>query len=71
MAHCLLHLADFFDDGVFGDEGYESLLDDYVEKPKKSKKSKSSSKSKKQSDDEDVYYDYEGKGADSVFNLDD
>ena len=62
---------DFFDDGVFGDEGYESLLDDYVEKPKKSKKSKSSSKSKKQSDDEDVYYDYEGKGADSVFNLDD
>ena len=69
---------DFFDDGVFGDEGYESLLDDYVEKPKKAKKSSSSySKSnstsnrpKRKLDDEDVYYDYEGKGADSVFNLD-
>ncbi|MBQ2962748.1 hypothetical protein [Methanobrevibacter sp.] len=55
---------DFFDDGVFGDEGYESLLDDYVE-PKS--KSKSKSKSKK---DEDKIYDYERKGADSVFNLD-
>ena len=65
---------DFFDDGVFGDEGYESLLDDYVEKPKaKSKSSKKKSKSAKRelSDDEDRYYDYEGKGADSVFNLDD
>ena len=72
---------DFFDDGVFGDEGYESLLDDYVEKPKKSsKKSKSKnqsnsakSKSRKRQlgEDEDIYYDYEGKGADSVFNLDD
>ncbi len=65
---------DFFDDGVFGDEGYESLLDDYVEKPKaKSKSSKKKSKSVKRelSDDEDRYYDYEGKGADSVFNLDD
>ena len=67
---------DFFDDGVFGDEGYESLLDDYVEKPKKSKKSSkskkgSSSNKSKQLDDEDIYYDYEGKGADSVFNLDD
>ena len=65
---------DFFDDGVFGDEGYESLLDDYVEKPKaKSKTSKKKSKSVKRelNDDEDRYYDYEGKGADSVFNLDD
>ena len=67
---------DFFDDGVFGDEGYESLLDDYVEKPKKSEKSskskkESSSNKSKQLDDEDIYYDYEGKGADSVFNLDD
>ena len=58
---------DFFDDGVFGDEGYESLLDDYVEKPKKSSKKKSV---KKQLDDDDRYYDYESKGADSVFNLD-
>ena len=57
---------DFFDDGVFGDEGYESLLDDY-EKPKP--KSKRSSKSK--SEDEYTIYDYERKGADSVFNLDD
>lgn len=57
---------DFFDDGVFGDEGYESLLDDY-EKPKS--KSKKSSKSK--SEDEYTIYDYERKGADSVFNLDD
>lgn len=57
---------DFFDDGVFGDEGYESLLDDY-EKPKS--KSKKSSKSK--SDEEYTIYDYERKGADSVFNLDD
>lgn len=55
---------DFFDDGIFGDEGYESLLDDYVEKPK-SKKS-----SKKQSE-ETTIYEYERKGADSVFNLDD
>ena len=61
---------DFFDDGVFGDEGYESLLDDYVEKPKSSKK-KSKSLKRESSDDEDRYYDYEGKGADSVFNLDD
>ena len=61
---------DFFDDGVFGDEGYESLLDDYVEKPKSSKK-KSKSAKRELSDDEDRYYDYEGKGADSVFNLDD
>ena len=65
---------DFFDDGVFGDEGYESLLDDYVEKPKakpKSSKKKSKSVKRESSDDEDRYYDYEGKGADSVFNLDD
>ena len=65
---------DFFDDGVFGDEGYESLLDDYVEKPKakpKSSKKKSKSVKRELSDDEDRYYDYEGKGADSVFNLDD
>ena len=68
---------DFFDDGVFGDEGYESLLDDYVEKPKKSAKSKkgvSSNKPKslkRQLDEDDDFYDYEGKGADSVFNLDD
>ena len=65
---------DFFDDGVFGDEGYESLLDDYVEKPKakpKSSKKKSQSVKRESSDDEDRYYDYEGKGADSVFNLDD
>ena len=65
---------DFFDDGVFGDEGYESLLDDYVEKPKSKKSSKSSKNPKtlkRQLDDEDKYYDYEGKGADSVFNLDD
>ena len=61
---------DFFDDGIFGDEGYESLLDDYVEKPKSSKK-KSKSLKRESSDDEDRYYDYEGKGADSVFNLDD
>ena len=60
---------DFFDDGVFGDEGYESLLDDYVEKPKPKRKSKS--KSKKESKEENKYYDYERKGADSVFNLDD
>ena len=59
---------DFFDDGVFGDEGYESLLDDYVEKPKKSSSSKSRA-AKRQSDD-DGHYDYESKGADSVFNLD-
>ena len=59
---------DFFDDGVFGDEGYESLLDDYVEKPKKSSSNKKSVK--RQLDDNDKYYDYEGKGADSVFNLD-
>ena len=59
---------DFFDDGVFGDEGYESLLDDYVEKPKKSSSNKKSAK--RQLDDDGKYYDYEGKGADSVFNLD-
>ena len=59
---------DFFDDGVFGDEGYESLLDDYVEKPKSSKKKSSTAK---RNLDDDKYYDYEGKGADSVFNLDD
>ena len=59
---------DFFDDGVFGDEGYESLLDDYVEKPKYSKKKSSTAK---RNLDDDKYYDYEGKGADSVFNLDD
>jgi NSS family neurotransmitter:Na+ symporter len=57
---------DFFDDGVFGDEGYESLLDDY-EKPK----SKSRKSSKRQSEEEYTVYDYERKGADSVFNLDD
>ena len=67
---------DFFDDGIFGDEGYESLLDDYVEPKSKSKSSKSSSKAPKSlkrqlDEDEDRYYDYEGKGADSVFNLDD
>ena len=61
---------DFFDDGVFGDEGYESLLDDYVEKPKSSKK-KSSTAKRNLDEDDDKYYDYEGKGADSVFNLDD
>ena len=64
---------DFFDEGVFGDEGYESLLDDYVEKPKakpKSSKKKSKSVKRELSDGEDGYYDYEGKGADSVFNLD-
>ena len=64
---------DFFDEGVFGDEGYESLLDDYVEKPNakpKSSKKKSKSVKRELSDDEDGYYDYEGKGADSVFNLD-
>ena len=72
---------DFFDDGVFGDEGYESLLDDYEEpKPKakakkssksnKSKSSKSPKSLKRQVDGEDQYYDYEDKGADSVFNLD-
>ena len=67
---------DFFDDGVFGEEGYEALLDDYVEPKKKSKKtskkasSKSANKSDKSKDDE-PYYDFEGKGADSVFNLDD
>ena len=72
---------DFFDDGVFGDEGYESLLDDYEEpKPKakakkssksnKSKSSKSPKSLKRQVDGEDKYYDYEDKGADSVFNLD-
>lgn len=60
---------DFFDDGVFGDEGYESLLDDYVEKPKSSKKQSKSAK--RELSDDDKYYDYEGKGADSVFNLDD
>ena len=52
---------DFFDDGVFGDEGYESLLDDYVEKPKS--KSKSKAKSKNESKDDNKYYDYERKGA--------
>lgn len=39
---------DFFDDGVFGDGGYESLLDDYVEPvngPKSLSKSKQSSPS--------------------------
>ncbi len=61
---------DFFDDGVFGDEGYESLLDDYVEKPKSSKK-KSNTAKRNLDEDDDKYYDYEGKGADSVFNLDD
>ena len=67
---------DFFDDGVFGEEGYEALLDDYVEPKKKSKKTrkKASSKSVNKSDkskDDEPYYDFEGKGADSVFNLDD
>ena len=61
---------DFFDDGVFGDEGYESLLDDYVEKPKAKSKAKGKSNSKKELKDENKYYDYERKGADSVFNLD-
>ena len=65
---------DFFDDGIFGDEGYESLLDDYV--PPKSKSKKQNSKQKpsnrmKDDEKEDKYYDYEAKGADSVFNLDD
>ena len=49
-------------------------LDDYVEKPKakpKSSKKKSKSVKRELNDDEDRYYDYEGKGADSVFNLDD
>lgn len=50
-------------------------LDDYVEKPKKKsakKQSKSAStkSTKRQLDDEEDFYDYEGKGADSVFNLD-
>ena len=65
---------DFFDDGIFGDEGYESLLDDYVPPKPKSKKQNNKSRSlnrKKDDDEEDKYYDYEAKGADSVFNLDD
>ena len=64
---------DFFDDGIFGDEGYESLLDDYVPPKPKSKKqnNKSRSLNKRNDDKEDQYYDYEAKGADSVFNLDD
>ena len=66
---------DFFDDGIFGDEGYESLLDDYVEPKPKAKSSKTSSNAPKSlkrqlDEDENRYYDYEGKGADSVFNLD-
>ncbi len=35
---------DFFDDGVFGDEGYESLLDDYEKQNKTKSKSKPKSK---------------------------
>ena len=64
---------DFFDDGIFGDEGYESLLDDYVEPKTKGKSSKGSSNGSKSSKRkmDDGYYDYESKGADSVFNLDD
>ncbi|WP_297980707.1 hypothetical protein [uncultured Methanobrevibacter sp.] len=86
---------DFFDDGIFGDEGYESLLDDYVPPTKKESKSKSRPKKgtgmkydyelereekgksspkslkRKSDDEEEKYYDFEGKGADSVFNLDD
>lgn len=65
---------DFFDDGIFGDEGYESLLDDYVPPKPKSKKQNSKQKSSnrmKDDEKEDKYYDYEAKGADSVFNLDD
>ena len=65
---------DFFDDGIFGDEGYESLLDDYVPPKPKSKKQNSKPKSSNKRNDggeEDNYYDYEAKGADSVFNLDD
>ena len=62
---------DFFDDGVFGEEGYEALLDDYVKPtPKKKSAKKSSSKSDKPKDTK-PYYDFEKKGADSVFNLDD
>ena len=63
---------DFFDDGVFGEEGYEALLDDYVEPKPKSKKKKASSKSDQSAPrDSKPYYDYEKKGSDSVFNLDD
>ena len=65
---------DFFDDGIFGDEGYESLLDDYVPPKPKSKKKGSKPKSlnkRKDDDEKDNYYDYEAKGVDSVFNLDD
>ena len=89
---------DFFDDGVFGEEGYESLLDDYDKKSNKSKKSskleskpdlESKAKSKPKAKinrvkgkpktitisadnfDESKDYDFENKGADSVFNLDD
>ncbi len=89
---------DFFDDGVFGEDGYESLLDDYDKKSNKSKKSskleskpdlESKAKSKPKAKinrvkgkpktitisadnfDESKDYDFENKGADSVFNLDD
>lgn len=64
---------DFFDDGIFGDEGYESLLDDYVPPKPKSKKQNNKSSLNKRNDEDnaDQYYDYEAKGADSVFNLDD
>ena len=88
---------DFFDDGVFGEDGYESLLDDYDKKSNKSKnrsneesqsKTKSKTKSKAKAKinrvkgkpktitisadnfDESKDYDFENKGADSVFNLD-
>lgn len=84
---------DFFDDGVFGEDGYESLLDDYDKKSNKSKnrsneesQSKTKSKAKAKINrvkgkpktitisadnfDESKDYDFENKGADSVFNLD-
>ena len=45
----------------------ENTIADTKAKPKK----KSQSVKRELIDDEDRYYDYEGKGADSVFNLDD
>ncbi|MBR5504227.1 MAG: sodium-dependent transporter [Methanobrevibacter sp.] len=66
---------DFFDDGVFGDEGYEALLDDYVEKPKSNSKKQSKKDSSLESTQSNKgskpQYDFEKKGSDSVFNLDD
>ena len=62
---------DFFDDGVFGEEGYEALLDDYVKPKAKKKSAKKSSPKSDNPKDPKPYYDFEKKGADSVFNLDD